>query len=148
MEHHASSSSVVALSCSSQKVTQVALAQSHLLRLVSLGRPSHRTGLPISFDSKQQGRHLRPFQGQGLYFSQLLECRSMALRASTPLSYLEQIQGLCAPTIQKESFSLTVYSMGVRTIEESLGVEGKFFNSQDWITSSSPTLSVSMQCWI
>ena len=43
------------------------------------------------------------------------------------LDYLEQIQGF-APAMQKES--LTVYSMGVRTIEESLGVEGKFFNSR------------------
>ena len=32
--------------------------------------------------------------------------------------------------MQKETFSLTVYSMGVRTIEESLGVEGKFFDSR------------------
>ena len=43
--------------------------------------------------------------------------------------YLEFIQGW-APAMQKESFSLTVYSMGVRTIEESLGVQGKFFNSR------------------
>ena len=52
----------------------------------------------------------------------------MAL-SKNPLPYLDKAQGF-APTIQKESFSLMVYSMGVRTIEESLGVEGKFFNSR------------------
>ena len=46
-----------------------------------------------------------------------------------PVELLGADQGF-APALQKESFSLTVYSMGVRTSEESLGVEGKFFNSR------------------
>ena len=74
-------------------------------------------GRPI-LNSQLQGP-LRPSQGQGLIMA----------HSKQPLTYLEQIQGW-APAMQKETFSLTVYSMGVRTIEESLGVEGKFFNSR------------------
>ena len=122
-QHHLHHLSCGPLLLKSKGHTSRAIASTPLVGL--FGRPFQGTGLPVSSNSKQQGPHSRPCQGQGLYSR---SCSSMTL-SKTPLPYLDQVQGF-APAIQKESFSLTVYSMGVRTIEQSLGVEGKFFNSR------------------
>ena len=89
-------------------------------------------GRPI-LNSQQQGP-LRPYQGQGL---------TMA-HSKQPLNYLEFIQGW-APAMQKESFSLTVYSMGLEPLKRVLELkESSSTPGQE--TSSYRIRSASQQC--
>ena len=64
-------------------------------------------------------------QGQGLS-ERTTGLPDMALSKSN-LSYLDKVQG-SSPALQKAHFTITVYSMGIRTIEESLGVKSDFFH--------------------
>ena len=87
-------------------------------------RPFQGTGLSVPYNSYAQGSQVRPLQGSGLT-PLSLDLQGMSWSKPQP-DYLDKVQG-CFPAKQQENFTVTVYSMAVRTIEESIGVEPTFF---------------------
>ena len=86
--------------------------------------PFQRIGLTVPFNSPGLG--LRPLQGTGL--NSPVPLQSMAL-SKPQLTYLDKVQGH-ASAMQKDHFICTIYTMGIRTIEETLKVEPNFFSQR------------------